>query len=82
MLEVVQVDLLTGVSQDLFRMPTPNINYYASAFLSDDFFSVGVRLHDGAAVLLVNWREATHILFYCSRSQTVRTSVSLVPCST
>lgn len=77
-LEVLHVDLLTGHSELLFRPPPSldlptlsNIKEYPAS-LSGDFFSVGVALGRGTAVLLVNWRETTYILFQPSPSWTVR----------
>ncbi|KAJ7107907.1 hypothetical protein C8R44DRAFT_885298 [Mycena epipterygia] len=78
-LEVLHVYLLTGHSELLFRPPPSpdlttllNIKHYPAS-LSGDFFTVVVRLDGGTAVLLVNWRETTYILFRCSPSWTTPT---------
>ncbi|KAJ6548643.1 hypothetical protein B0H19DRAFT_1265450 [Mycena capillaripes] len=66
--KIVEVDLMTGVSFDIFQTP-PDANIggwwmVRNAVISGDFLSLALHIADSRAVLLINWREKVYLIFH------------------
>ncbi|KAF7355945.1 hypothetical protein MVEN_00923700 [Mycena venus] len=64
---IVQVDLMTGVSYEVFRMPRKDeIRWWtdSDALLSGDFVILTVHIHGSWVVLLINWKEGMYVNFH------------------
>ncbi|KAF8193900.1 hypothetical protein K438DRAFT_1934690 [Mycena galopus ATCC 62051] len=76
---IVQVELTTGVSFEIFRMPRKDeIRWWsdADALLNGDLVALTVHIHGNWVVLLINWKEETYINFH--QTMTVP-GIALVP---
>ncbi|KAJ6453866.1 hypothetical protein C8R47DRAFT_1228876 [Mycena vitilis] len=66
--KIVQVDLGTGITFDIFERP-PGVEIgdwwmIRDAVLSGDFLVLTLNVYGVLAVLLLNWRESTYLLFH------------------
>ncbi|KAJ6494251.1 hypothetical protein C8R45DRAFT_1134938 [Mycena sanguinolenta] len=64
---IEQVDLTTGSSLEIFRMPRRDeIRWWndGDVSLSGDFVILTIHIHRSWVVLLINWREDTYINFH------------------
>ncbi|KAJ7608577.1 hypothetical protein DFH06DRAFT_1309112 [Mycena polygramma] len=66
--KIVQVDLGTGISFDIFERP-PGVEIgdwwmIRDAVISGDFLVLTLNVYGVLAVLLLNWRESTYLLFH------------------
>ncbi|KAJ6477212.1 hypothetical protein DFH09DRAFT_436465 [Mycena vulgaris] len=62
-IEVIRLDLHTGQSSDIIRIPLPGMRNSSLATLRGDFFAISLNIQlPSAQLLIVNWRAETYAL--------------------
>ncbi|KAJ6483139.1 hypothetical protein C8R45DRAFT_1215067 [Mycena sanguinolenta] len=80
-LSIVQVNLRTGHSDQLFQLVIKDGGLYYSPIISGDFLAMGVRKKKQRMVFLVNWREDKYAVFEDSSKPegSTQSRVAIVP---
>ncbi|KAJ7481350.1 hypothetical protein B0H11DRAFT_2280250 [Mycena galericulata] len=78
--QILQLDLLSGRSHNLFRFQLPeHLAYLSTPIILGDFFTISFEIESQAPglVLLANWRSEKYVLLNCLPQ--LRTAPILVP---